>query len=117
MSPRIVVAGYCASGKSTLVDRLRSDGVEASAVAQEHSVIDDLWDHYSPDIVIFLDVTVEAIRKRRGNPNWPEWIYELQTERLAAARERADIVVDTTKSDAGETYRQVCMHLGITPSQ
>jgi len=114
MSSRVVVVGHCASGKTTLVERLKALGVEASAVAQEHSDIDDLWDHYSPDTVIFLDVSLEAVRQRRDNPDWPEWIYELQTERLAAARARADLVVDTNTSDADSTFHTVRDHLGLT---
>lgn len=107
MSSRVVVVGHCASGKTTLVEQLKALGVDASAVAQEHSDIDDLWDHYSPDTVIFLDVSLETIRQRRDNPDWPEWIYELQTERLEAARVRADLVVDTNTNDAEATFRMV----------
>ena len=114
MSSRVVVVGHCASGKTTLVERLKALGVGASAVAQEHSDIDDLWDHYSPDIVIFLDVSLEAVRQRRANPDWPNWIYELQSERLDAARARADLVVDTDTHDADATLHAVLAHLSLS---
>lgn len=114
MSSRVVIVGHCASGKTTLVERLRVHGVDASAVGQEHSDIDDLWNHYSPDVVVFLDVSLDVVRKRRRNPDWPEWIFELQTERLEAARKRADVEVDTTVNDADETFRIVWDHLQLT---
>jgi len=106
-APTVVVVGYCASGKSSVVAALRERGFEAEAVAQEHSEIDDLWNHHHPDIVIFLDVDVEQIRIRRDNPHWPAWIYALQAERLVSARVRADLVVDTTVNDLEAVKRQV----------
>jgi hypothetical protein len=109
----VVVIGYCASGKSSVVETLRKRGVDAEAVAQEHSVIRDLWDHHQPDTLIFLDVTLEQIRARRHNPRWPEWIYQLQTERLSGARIRADLVVDTTTANLDEVTQQVLAFLGV----
>lgn len=107
MSQRVVVVGYCASGKSTVVSALKERGIDALAVAQEHSVIQNLWNHQDPDLVVFLDVSIEAIRARRGNPAWPEWIYELQRERLASARERADLVIDTSSSGVDDVVRRI----------
>ena len=113
MAATVVVVGFCASGKTTLVDALTERGVDARAVAQEHSIVRDLWNHSEPDVVIFLDVDIEHIRERRGNPDWPEWIYELQRERLAAARERADLVVDTSALTADELVDAVIRHLRL----
>lgn len=96
MDARVVVVGYCASGKSTLVEALKERGIDARAVAQEHSIISGLWNHSTPDRVVFLDVDLEHIRQRRHNPNWPAWIYDLQRERLSGARARADLIVDTS---------------------
>ncbi|HLT21166.1 MAG TPA: hypothetical protein VKZ96_17055 [Thermomicrobiales bacterium] len=107
MKQRVVVVGYCASGKSTVVAALRERGIDALAVAQEHSVIHDLWNHPNPDVVVFLDVDIEEIRKRRDNPGWPEWIYDLQHDRLAEARERADLVVDTSHLSVDEIIPQI----------
>lgn len=92
--PRVVVVGTCASGKSTLVSALREAGVDATVCAQEHSSIPSLWNHTEPDVLVHLDVDLETIRARRS-PNWPEAIYEAQRQRLVAAREAADIVIDT----------------------
>ena len=112
-TPSVVVVGYCASGKSTIVEALRELEYRAEAVAQEHSIIGNLWNHHQPDFVIFLDVTLDEIRARRGNPRWPEWIFELQTKRLVKARERADLVVDTTLGDAGAVARRVADFLQV----
>ncbi len=112
MTSKIVVVGYCASGKSTVVDALQASGLDAVAVGQEHSGIADLWRHPSPDVVVFLDVELEEIRKRRGNPHWPEWIYQLQQKRLANARQRANIVIDTSELDLAAVVREILGQLG-----
>lgn len=99
--PRVVIVGPCASGKSTLATGLREHGYDAVVCSQEHSEIATLWRHYEPDALIALDVELETIRSRRGN-EWPETIYLAQLKRLAAAREVADIVIDSTREDAQE---------------
>ncbi len=111
MNPLVAVVGFCASGKSSVVAGLQARGIRAEAVAQEHSGIDDLWDHHTPDYLIFLDVTLDAVRERRQNPRWPAWIYELQRERLAAARVRADLVIDTDDADLNAVIAQVVRFL------
>lgn len=98
-SPRIVVVGPCASGKSTLVSRLRERGYDAHAVAQEHSAVRDLWSRKNPDALIALDVSLEEVRNRRS-PDWLEAVYERQHERLAAAYAAADLTIDTAEHDA-----------------
>lgn len=107
MNLSVVVVGHCASGKSSVVRALRDRGIDAEAVAQEHSAVGDLWNHHNPDTVVFLDVTLEQVRARRGNPDWPEWIFRLQTERLSDAREHADLIVDTTMGDLDAVTREV----------
>lgn len=92
---RVAIVGHCASGKSTVVRLLREQGVDAYSVAQEHSMIGDLWRHQQPDIVAFLDVSLDAIRERKHNDVWPRWIYNEQSKRLTDARANADVVVDT----------------------
>lgn len=113
MGATVVVVGFCASGKSTLVDALRARGVEARAVAQEHSIVRDLWNHKRPDLVVFLDVDLDHIRERRNNPEWPDWIYELQRERLSGARARADLVVDTSPITEDQVFSTVIRHLQL----
>ncbi|MCA9834608.1 MAG: hypothetical protein KC435_11725 [Thermomicrobiales bacterium] len=105
-SPRIVVVGPCASGKSTLVARLREHGHDAHAVAQEHSAVKDLWQRRSPDVLIALDVSLDVVRQRRS-PDWLESVYERQYERLAAAYAAADMVIDSAAYDADQVLAMV----------
>ena len=97
-SPRIVVVGPCASGKTTLVRGLRRLGYDAAVCGQEHSDIPTLWRHTGPDIVIALHAELATIRQRRGSA-WPEGRYHRQNERLASAREAASIRIDTSRLD------------------
>lgn len=103
---RVAVVGVCGSGKSTIVDGLREQGIDAYDVAQEHSVIADLWRHQFPDFLVVLTVDLETVRERRG-PEWPGWIFDLQIERLADARQHASIVVSNQDSPADATVRQI----------
>lgn len=93
--------GNCASGKTSVVRALRWRGYEAWSVAQEHSVIPDLWERQDPDVVIYLDVSLDAVRFRRGNRSWPGWIYDAQRQRLQNARDHADLVIDTDQQNLG----------------
>ncbi len=109
--PIIVVVGPCASGKSTLVDRLRASGYDAHSVAQEHSAVRDLWKRRDPDVLIALDVSLEEIRSRRG-PHWLESVYERQHERLASAYAAATMVIDSVEHDADAVFDLVRRYLG-----
>ncbi|HBY47560.1 MAG TPA: hypothetical protein PK593_09765 [Thermomicrobiales bacterium] len=110
---RIAVVGHCASGKSTLASGLRGRGFDAWAVAQEHSAIANLWRHQSPDTLIYLDVSLESIRERRDDPNWPGWLYDLQSGRLASAREHANLIVPTDSLSAGGVLSRVLAKFAV----
>jgi len=97
---KIAVVGHCAAGKSTVVNLLRVRGHDAVAVAQEHSAIRDLWNHQNPDVVLYLAVSLEELRRRKNNPAWPGWIFETQEARLKHARAHASLEVDTDIHDA-----------------
>ena len=94
---RIAVVGPCASGKSTLTAALRAAGYEARQPAQEHSYVPDMWRRLvDPDVLIYLDISYEALLERR--PHFGEREYlEREKARLAHAREHADLVVDTSE--------------------
>jgi Ni2+-binding GTPase involved in maturation of urease and hydrogenase len=92
--PRIAVVGPCASGKTTLVGNLLRQGVEAWAVSQEHSGVQQLWARRSPDMLVALDVSLEVLRTRRS-PEWSAAIYVAQHERLRDAFANADVLLDT----------------------
>ncbi len=91
---RIVVVGPCASGKTTLVNRLQELGYDAHNVAQEHSGIKTLWRKKSPDVVVMLDASLPVIRRRRPVP-WGEERLAAQRERLRDAREHASLYIQT----------------------
>jgi deoxyadenosine/deoxycytidine kinase len=93
-----VVVGPCASGKTTLVERLRALGYDARVSGQEHSAVRDLWRRTGPDVVIALDVDLATIRRRRS-PEWSEQIYRAQRQRLERAFAAADLMIDTGEHD------------------
>jgi hypothetical protein len=94
-SRKVVVVGPCASGKSTLVAALRALGYDAQVSGQEHSEISTLWQHSQPDVLVALDADITAVRDRRGD-SWPEWLHDLQVQRLGDASRAADLAIDTT---------------------
>lgn len=108
---RVAVVGTCASGKTSVVAALRERGIDAYAVAQEHSAIAALWRHLEPDRLVYLDNRLETIQRRRDDDSWPAWIYQLQLQRLRDARERADVVVATDDIDLDETVRHILVSL------
>ncbi len=113
----IVVVGPCGAGKSTLVQSLRARGYAARAVAQEHSIISDLWRHGGePAALIVLEVERDTIAYRR-RAEFPDWLYQEQRGRLASARAHADLVVVTDDVSPAEVTRKVVDFLrsaGIT---
>lgn len=93
-SMRVVLVGPCGAGKSTIAAELARRGINAIVVGQEHSIVRDLWRRPEPDLLVYLDASLETVRARRGH-DWPEWLYRLEQERLAEARAHADLVLDT----------------------
>lgn len=114
----IVIVGPCGSGKTTLKGALNALGYGARAVAQEHSIIRNLWRHGGePAAVIYLDATPEVISARRAH-DFPAWLYAEQQYRLAPAHAHASLIVDTTTLTAQEVYERVVAFLkgrGIQP--
>jgi shikimate kinase len=102
--PRIGIVGVCASGKSTLANALRDRGFDARQVSQEHSYVRDLWRRFSHcDILIFLDVSLDTLRRRLADPTWPEFLYEDQRERVRSARDECDLYVATDDLSPAQT--------------
>jgi hypothetical protein len=110
----VAVVGPCASGKSTIVEGLRDLGIDAFSVAQEHSIIGDLWRHRDPDLLVYLDVSLNTIRARRSNPDWPGWIYDHQLERLERARANASFIIDTNAKSPAEIVAELSGAIGQT---
>ena len=107
---RVTVVGPCASGKTTLVERLRSAGYDAWVTAQEHSAVADLWNHRQPDALIGLKTDLATIRERRGE-TWSKAIYDAQMARLQNAYQSAGLVVDTTVRSEDESLREALAYL------
>ncbi|MDP9372951.1 MAG: hypothetical protein M3Q65_10990, partial [Chloroflexota bacterium] len=74
---------------------------DAHACAQEHSGVPYLWQLAEPDLLLFLDADRATIGARRGR-EWPEGLDDAQRARLAHARARADLYLDSSPLTADE---------------
>ncbi len=111
---RIVVVGPCASGKSTLTNRLRDLGFDARVCGQEHSAIRHLWSRLRPDLLIALDVDLRTLRRRR-HPSWPECLYRVQRGRLEYAFRSANLSIDSSTVSAEGAVQQVLAWIAEHP--
>lgn len=108
---KIGLVGTCASGKSTIAQFLVKDGYEVRHIAQEHSYVQDMWQRISnPDFLVYLEVSFENTLLRR-NLNWKRSDFEKQLQRLAHAREHADLVVNTNDKSALYVYQEILQAL------
>ena len=115
-TPLIAIVGPCASGKSSLARALRSQGFRVREIAQEHSLVPALWQHFAqPDVLIYLEVSFREALKRRpilqANPDW----WDEQLRRLKHARRHAHIVVNTDAFSAEEVVQHVQASLPTSP--
>lgn len=106
---RIKIVGPCASGKSVLAAGLRELGYDAGTAAQDHSYVPDMWQRLNPpDLLIYLDVTLEAAHRRgRTGHGWDQKYLDEQKNRLRHARIHCDLYLPT--SDLSE--EQVLAHV------
>lgn len=103
----VAVVGVCASGKTTLVNALCAAGYHARQVVQEHSGVPTLWQRTArPDVLIYLDASLETIRRRLSDPEWPAWLRERQVERLRHARANCDLYIDTDSLTPDEVVKR-----------
>jgi RNase adaptor protein for sRNA GlmZ degradation len=110
--PKVAVVGPSAAGKSTLITALRAAGYNARHVAQEHSYVPDMWLRISkPDVLIYLDVSYEASRRRRPLVGWQPDRREVEVHRLRHARAHADLIIHTDDLSPAEIQRQVFVFL------
>lgn len=104
--PLIAVVGVCASGKTTLVNALRTCGYQVRQVSQEHSYVPDMWLRLTqPALLIYLDASLDTIRLRRNDKQWPELIRDLQVGRLSHARFHCDLYLATDMLTSGEVLQ------------
>jgi len=93
----IGIVGPCASGKSALAQALRARGYRVKEIMQEHCAAPAMWQRITnPDILIYLDVSLEEAARREGLDRPSSWWPEERAVRLAHARQHCDIYVDTS---------------------
>lgn len=107
------IVGPCGAGKSTLIRSNALKQYELHHIAQEHSYVPDMWKKISnPDILIFLDASYPATIKRK-KLDWSYEEYLIEQQRLANARENADLYIDTTELPSSEVEKLVSDFLAI----
>jgi hypothetical protein len=106
---RIKVVGPCASGKSTLANRLKELGYDAGSAAQDHSYVPDMWQRLNPpDVLIYLDVTLATARRRgRVGSGWDQAYLDVQRHRLRHARAHCDLYLPTDGLEEDEILVRV----------
>ena len=113
--PKISIVGPCTSGKSTLTAALRNAGYPTRQPAQEHSYVSDMWQQLTdPDILIYLDVSYPSARQRRPISWGAERLVE-QAQRLAHARQHADLYLNTDILSPDEVQQSVFAFLKENP--
>jgi hypothetical protein len=110
---RIKVVGPCAAGKSVLAASLREMGYDARTAAQDHSYVPDMWQRLNPpDILVYLDVTVEAAWQRgRTGSGWDQKYLDEQHHRLRHARAHCHLYVPTSGLTEEEVLARVLAFL------
>jgi len=106
---RIKVVGPCASGKTVLAASLRRLGYDASSAAQDHSYVPDMWRRINPpDILVFLDVSLEVTHRRgRTGPAWDQEYQDQERVRLQHARAHCDLYLLTDDLSEEEVLARV----------
>jgi deoxyadenosine/deoxycytidine kinase len=95
----IGIVGPCGAGKTSLAERLSPYYSSVRAIAQEHSYVPYMWRRLTnPDILIYLNASYPVTIQRR-KLNWTEAEYKIELERLAHARQHADIIIETDGLD------------------
>jgi dephospho-CoA kinase len=107
---RVAIVGVCGAGKSELARRLRVRGIDAHAVAQEHSHVPSLWRHEcEPDLLVYLAASARIVH-RRGKAMDKAQLAE-QRRRLADARRHAQLHLQTDRLSAEDVERVVLARL------
>jgi shikimate kinase len=118
-SPRVVVVGPDAAGKTELTKRLRAQGYNARSCAQDHSYVPDMWQRISkPDFLVYLDAQLETIARRR-TIDWGQERLDKLNARLAHARAHCNLYLPTDDLEPPEVADRVRAALstaGIVPN-
>lgn len=117
---RVTVVGVCAAGKTELVERLRARGYDARHCIQEHSLVPDMWRRISrPEVLVYLDASLEAIRRRRPNEDYDAAYIQEQRRRLTHARQHCQVYIPTDALSVEGVLERVLValdELGVRPS-
>ncbi len=103
---RILIVGICSSGKTSLEEGLRRLGYEAHACVQEHSYVPEMWQSSRPDVLVYLDASLETLRKR-GETDLTEAVLAEQRAHLAHARQHCHLYLKTDRLSAEKVLRKV----------
>ncbi|MFN2110733.1 MAG: hypothetical protein ACK2UI_13835 [Anaerolineae bacterium] len=104
----IGIVGPCSSGKSTLARALRALGHHVKEIMQEHSSAPAMWQRITnPDVLIYLDVSMDVAAQREGLEQPSSWWVEEREFRLAHARAHCDLYIDTSALTPEEVLAQV----------
>ena len=109
-SPRIVIVGVCASGKSLLTKNLLARGYDAHPAAQEHSYVPTMWQMTSPDLLIYLDASMRSIRRRR-QVSWGLQYLRDEQKILRHARTHCHLYINTDNLTSAEVLAQTLSFL------
>ena len=111
--PEIAIVGPCSSGKSTLREELHAAGyTNVRNPAQEHSHVAHMWRRIRrPDVLIYLDVDYATTLQRRPLQDLGPQRVEKQKQRLANARENADLYINTNSLSPEQIRRRVLSFL------
>ena len=113
VGPLIAIVGVCAAGKTTLAAALRSQGYNARGILQEHSYVPTMWQRITkPDLLIYLDASLETVRRRRNDPGFPLDLYEAECVRLQHARVHCHLYIHTDELTPAEVLSYAVVGLG-----
>jgi broad-specificity NMP kinase len=108
---KIGIVGPCAAGKTALAKRLCALGYDAHDIAQEHSLVPTMWHELTqPDVLIYLDASLDTIR-RRLDVNWERAYVDELLARVADARNHADLSLDTSNLSEAQVVERVMKFL------
>lgn len=112
----IGIVGPCSSGKSALAQALRTRSYRVKEIMQEHCAAPAMWQRITnPDVLIYLDVSLEEGARREGLPKPSSWWPEERAVRLAHARKHCDLYVDTSDLTPEQVAQHVITFLETQP--
>jgi cytidylate kinase len=92
-------------------------GYRVKEIRQEHSAAPDMWQRITdPDVLIYLDVSLEVGAQREGLDHPSSWWVEEREVRLAHARAHCDLYIDTSDLSVDQVIESAVSYLNTSPS-